>query len=120
MPVILCQQSSSSDSLNNSLQEIVRDLPKKNPATKAVQRWPNSEKPVELWTAVFNERIVGFAFVSGCRLKAVAVHPITRNRGVGRRILSLLIENRPDLKLTKGEDNPWIVDCYHKLLSKKG
>lgn len=120
MPVILCQQRESSDSLNVSLNAVVRDLPKENPAAKALKHWLNGKKSTSLWTAIFNERVVGFALVSERRLKAIAVHPATRGRGIGRRILTILVENQPSLKLAKGEDNKWIVDCYHNVSTKKG
>jgi GNAT superfamily N-acetyltransferase len=120
MPVILSQQHDCSASLVDSLKSIVKDLSAENPAVSGLESWLSGTGLLELWVAVFNERNIGFALISGCYLQAIVVHPVNRNRGVGHRIMDVLITKKPDLQLMDGEQNRWIIDCYHELSSKGG
>jgi ribosomal protein S18 acetylase RimI-like enzyme len=55
-----------------------------------IEHWQKEESDLELCFAEFNQRNVGFVFLRGNEIKALVVHPATRRRGVGQRIVDIL------------------------------
>lgn len=71
---------------------------------RAWQRWQADPAAVAILVARFNERIVGAALVQDDVLVGFAVRAATRGRGVGQRLLSLLLldkDYQPAAELNK-------------------
>lgn len=117
MPVIISQPNKITHSLKVSLQSVVKDLSSDHTAKSALDSWLNKNKKWDLWVAEFNDRVVGYALIKDNTLKAIAVHPATRDRGVGTRMMSKLADKSAKLSLSHDESNSWVIDCYQKLTS---
>ena len=102
MPVTITPVSVQQPDIESTLRRIVSDLPGDHSARKLAQLWLSNPQTMQLWLAMFNERAAGFVLVEQARVKAVAVHPATRARGVGRRCVELLKEHYPALGLACG------------------
>lgn len=57
--------------------------------------WQASAPGVRLHAARFNGRIVGVVFVEGECVLSLGVRALTRGRGVGRRMVSVLAQQHP-------------------------
>lgn len=59
--------------------------------TRAWQSWQDDPTTVTLYVARFNERIVGAVLLAGGEIAGFAVRAATRRRGVGQRMLALVL-----------------------------
>ncbi len=57
--------------------------------------WQADDSSVRLYAARFNGRIVGVSFVEGDRLRSLGVRALTRGRGVGHRMVTVLAQRHP-------------------------
>ena len=115
MPVFVNRQMYSSDRLNHQLGEVVADLPTDHHVRCSLNDWIDQKSRHQLWVGVFNGRVVSFALVNQSKLKALAVHHATRQRGVGRRVLSELQRQIPNLILPVEVCDPWLNSQSMKL-----
>ncbi len=102
MPVTIQPANEKQEQIENSLAKILKDISADHDVLQTVNEWRQQPDSMSLWWAIFNERKVGFVLVDSKEIKALAVHPATRSRGVGQRMLDLIQIQYPTLKLATG------------------
>lgn len=102
--------------IEQSIQRIIKDASALDPMLADLRRWQDQPSRGELWLAIFNERAVGLALLEGTELKALRVHPATRGRGVGQRMLSLLLSEKPDMKVAFSCADEATLNWYTKII----
>lgn len=107
MPVTISPATGKQEEILVTLERILSDLPKDHYVCKVTNGWLSKPESMTLWWAVFNDRVVGFVLVEKSMLKAIAVHPATRSRGIGRQLLLLIMQQYSDLVLAS--------DCQQKM-----
>jgi len=108
VPVSLHLETQMDDRIGRSIDRIVKDLDESHSIHQVVMSWRECSEGYDLWLGEFNDRIIAFVLVQGSKIKALAVHGATRNRGVGLRILTLLREQQPDVEVDLDHLSPWI------------
>lgn len=104
MPVTLNRKPSYDELTVKALRRISQTSLTAAALDELIDQWQKPDSDQQLVLAVFNERNVGCAFIKGREIKAFVVHPATRNRGVGRRFLTLLAEQTDGLYCAEGLD----------------
>jgi ribosomal protein S18 acetylase RimI-like enzyme len=99
VPVTIKPAKEQREEIQNSLASILKDTPLDHSVWRIVQSFLNGQEDLQLWWAVFNDRIVGLIVINSTEIKALAVHPATRSRGIGRRMVALLKERFPALEI---------------------
>ena len=92
MPITVTRASGQNDRNHATMLRIIKDLPAQHELHSVLGQWHAKPDKFDLWFAVFNERVVGFTLVKGSDIEAIAVHSATRGRGVGHRMLTLVIQ----------------------------
>ena len=83
--------------------------------------WQASAPGVRLHAARFNGRIVGVIFVEGDCVLSLGVRALTRGRGVGQRMVSVLAQHH-ELRLSAqmhAELTAFVSACLTSLASRK-
>jgi ribosomal protein S18 acetylase RimI-like enzyme len=99
VPISLIRNVNKTEQSLSSLKRISGGFDSMDGILPLVQQWQNQESELELCFGVFNQRNVGFVFLRGSEIKALVVHPATRRRGVGQRIIDLLTSEIGQLTL---------------------
>ncbi|HET8905282.1 MAG TPA: acetyl-CoA sensor PanZ family protein [Saccharospirillum sp.] len=73
----------------------------------AWEAWRAGDNEVRLYAARFNGRIVGAGLVKDGSLLSLGVRALTRRRGVGQRMVSVLV----------GQQRLQVSDCMHPELA---
>jgi hypothetical protein len=117
VPVTLIRDAHFDDESLVLVQRIVKDQSDTSVLIKTVKLWQASPTHYEFCKAIFNERLVGFALLQGNEIKAFAVHGATRDRGVGGRVLDLLLKQTPQLALSDIEPENRLKAMLDRRLS---
>lgn len=104
MPVTLNRKPSYDEQTVKALRRITQANISATELDELISDCKKPDADQQLVLAVFNERNVGCAFLKGPEIKALVVHPATRNRGVGERFLTLLAEQINGLYCAEGLD----------------
>jgi ribosomal protein S18 acetylase RimI-like enzyme len=93
VPISLIRNVENTEQTLNSIKRISSGFDSIDGLESTVDSWRHTGSNLELCFAMFNERPVGFVILRGSEIKAFVVHPATRRRGVGRRIIDILSSN---------------------------
>ncbi len=115
MPVTIRQETTITPEVTHSVKRVLHDIPSTYYGHSVVQQWLDSSTTLELWVAVFNDRIIGFALMSGCEIKAFVVHGATRGRGVGKRMLILLAQKCGSINIQPSSPDTWLRHQLDRL-----
>ena len=99
VPISLVRNVDKTEQSLSSLKRISSGIVPLDGILSLVEHWQKEENELELCFAEFNQRNVGFVFLQGNEIKALVVHPATRRRGVGQRIVDILTSEIGQLTL---------------------
>jgi len=99
----------------DAVERIGQDLGPDSRVWATVQRWRLRPSDYDCYLAEFNTRIVAFALLQGNEIKALAVHRATRQRGIGQRLLSLLVAQKAYLEVAGTRLEQWQIERLARL-----
>lgn len=104
MPISLTQLAPTDKFDSQALEAIIKDLDADDTIRSSLAQWQNQSLDSSLYIGWFNDRMVALALLEAQQLRALAVHPATRGRGVATRVLELIKAQVSDVDIPSDGD----------------
>jgi hypothetical protein len=114
VPVYLHRISQVEDHHQAAARRVIKDLPAGHRATEATQTWLQHPANFTFYSALFNDRMVGFVLLQGNEIKTLVVHNATRKRGVGQRMVAEIRRQLPAIQLPENCTNDWLIAQFNR------
>lgn len=99
MPVSLHRLTTMGTSDQRAIERVLIEVPAEDSVRVLLPKCFVADEPYQLFLGLFNDRVVGVVLLENSTIEAFHVHPATRNRGVGRRMMALLAQQVSNLEL---------------------